>query len=114
MALADALRALRAAGAFATLPLLSCVSAVSAGKVGGRILLDLDSAEDRAASVDFNVVVDHRGDFVEVQGTGEEGTFSRAETNRIFDVCQRGCEEIRAIQLAALALTSQEREGLVF
>ena len=59
VALVDALRVLRDEGAFGTLPLLSCISAVSAGILDGMVRLDLDSEEDRAASVDFNVVADH-------------------------------------------------------
>ncbi|NLL36116.1 MAG: ribonuclease PH [Fretibacterium sp.] len=110
VAMVDALRVLRGAGAFPTLPLFSCVTAVSAGKVGGRLLLDLDSAEDREAAVDFNVVMDHRGDFAEVQGTGERGSFSRADAGRLFDLCQKGCDEIRALQLEALGLTREEMD----
>lgn len=114
VALVDALRTLRDGGAFGTLPLLSCVSAVSAGSVGGTVRLDLDSAEDRAASVDFNVVADHADRFVEVQGTGEEAPFSRAEADRIFDLCLKGCREIRERQISALEFTAAERALLVF
>lgn len=114
VALVDALRTLRDGGAFGTLPLLSCISAVSAGIVDGGVRLDLDSAEDRAASVDFNVVVDHADRFVEVQGTGEEAPFSREEADRIFDLCLEGCREIRARQIAALDFTAAERRALVF
>ena len=114
VALVDALRVLRDGGAFGALPLLSCISAVSAGIVGGMVRLDLDSEEDRAASVDFNVVADHADRFVEVQGTGEEAPFSRTETDRIFDLCLKGCREIRERQAAALEFTAAERSALVF
>ena len=114
VALVDALRTLRDGGAFGALPILSCVSAVSAGIVGGSVRLDLDSAEDRAASVDFNVVADHADRFVEVQGTGEEAPFSRAEADRIFDLCLKGCRGIRERQLSALEFTAGERALLVF
>ena len=116
VALVDALRTLRDGGAFGfgALPLLSCVSAVSAGIVGGAACLDLDSAEDRAASADFNVVADHADRFVEIQGTGEEAPFSRVEADRIFDLCLKGCREIRERQLAALELTAAERAPLAF
>ena len=114
VALVDALRVLRDGGAFGMLPLLSCISAVSAGIVGGAVRLDLDSEEDRAASVDFNVVADHADRFVEVQGTGEEAPFSRAETDRIFDLCLKGCREIRERQTAALEFSAAERSSLVF
>lgn len=114
VALVDALRTLRDGGAFGALPLVSCVSAVSAGIVGGVVCLDLDSAEDRAASADVNVVADHADRFVEIQGTGEEAPFSRSEADRIFDLCLKGCREIRERQLSALALSEEERAPLVF
>ena len=114
VALVDALRVLRDGGAFGALPLLSCISAVSAGILDGTVRLDLDSEEDRAASVDFNVVADHADRFVEVQGTGEEAPFSRAETDRIFDLCLKGCREIRERQTAALEFSAAERSSLVF
>ncbi|MBQ9422177.1 MAG: ribonuclease PH, partial [Pyramidobacter sp.] len=81
VALFDALRWLRGTGAFEKLPLRSQVAAVSVGKVDGRLLLDLCYDEDSSAEVDFNVVMNGHGDFVEVQGTGEGGVFSRAEMN---------------------------------
>ena len=114
VALVDALRTLRDGGAFGALPLLSCISAVSAGIVDGGVRLDLDSAEDRAASVDFNVVADHVDRFVEVQGTGEAAPFSRAEADRVFDLCLKGCREIRERQISALEFTAAERRALVF
>ena len=59
------------------------VAAVSVGIVDGRPVLDLDYVEDVDASVDMNVVMTGRGQFVEVQGTGEEATFSQAELDAL-------------------------------
>ena len=60
-------------------PLRQSVAAVSVGMVAGEALLDLDHGEDSAASVDMNVVMTGNGRFVEVQGTGEEATFTEDE-----------------------------------
>lgn len=119
VALADALRLLVQNGVLRQLPLISVISAVSAGKLKtenleNEIYLDLDSGEDRAAEVDFNVVMNHRGDFVEMQGTGEDGFFSRREMNRILDLCEQGCNEIRRIQLEVLDFSTEEKSSLAF
>ena len=114
VALVDALRTLVESNLIESIPLASFISAVSAGKVAEEIILDLDSEEDRAAAVDFNVVTNHAGDFVEVQGTGEQGFFSRGEMNRIFDLCFCGCSKIRELQTIALNFSETEKNGFVF
>ena len=113
-ALVDALRKLVSNRTIAALPLLSIVSAVSAGKLNGEIFLDLDSDEDRAATVDFNVVMNDKSEFVEVQGTGEEGTFSRSEMDRILDLTGKGCAEVRKRQMEVLEFSEAERKILAF
>ena len=77
VAVVDALRNLRERQAMKRLPLAGLVAAASAGQVDGAVFLDLDYAEDSRADVDFNVVMTQDGKFVEVQGTGEGGPFSR-------------------------------------
>ena len=72
------------------------------GKVGGRILLDLDYVEDVAADVDMNVVMTSSGRFVEVQGTGEEATFTRAELDRLVQTASRGIKSLLEMQERAL------------
>ena len=114
VALVDALRFLVTTGSLCTLPLVSVISAVSAGKIGEAIYLDLDSAEDRAATVDFNVVMNQADEFVELQGTGEKGFFSRVDAAHIFDLCAQGCSRIRDLQLAALDFSEGEKRTLVF
>jgi ribonuclease PH len=78
------------------------VAAVSVGIVDGEPRLDLAYAEDRDAGVDANVVMVHPDQFVEVQGTGEQGTFSRAELDTIVTFAERGIAELFALQQRAL------------
>jgi ribonuclease PH len=78
------------------------VAAVSVGLVGGEELLDLDYAEDRDAEVDLNLVMTGSGQFVEVQGTGEEATFSRAQLDRLLKLGMLGIEAVTAAQRRAL------------
>ncbi len=79
-------------------PLNTSVAAISAGVVGGEVYLDLDYHEDSRADVDMNVVMDGKGNFIEVQGTGEGSTFSRGEMNQIIDLAAEGISLIREIQ----------------
>ena len=72
--------------------------------VRGEARLDLDYAEDVVADVDMNVVMSSEGRFVEVQGTGEHGTFDRAELDRLLDLATRGLVELDARQRGALGL----------
>jgi len=60
-------------------PLVHAVAAVSVGIVDGRTLLDLCYVEDAAAAVDMNLVMNAAGEFIELQGSGEEATFSEAQ-----------------------------------
>jgi ribonuclease PH len=79
------------------------VSAVSVGVVEAESRLDLCYAEDVAAEVDMNVVCTDTGDFVEVQGTGESGVFSRDQLDALLDLAVAGCGELADLQRAALA-----------
>jgi ribonuclease PH len=79
------------------------VAAVSVGIVDGEPRLDLAYAEDRDAGVDANVVMLHPDQFVEVQGTGEHGTFSRTELDTIVTIAEGGIAELFALQQRALA-----------
>jgi len=110
VALVDALRWLRDRGAFARLPLKSQVAAVSVGKVDGELLLDLCYVEDSSAEVDFNVVMNGRAEYVEVQGTGEGGVFSREEMNSMLDLSAAGIKQLMELQLQTLQW-DEEKEG---
>lgn len=101
LALARALQKLKAAqpDAFpAGQVLRSFVSAISVGILEGTPLLDLCYVEDSEAEVDMNVVMTDKGEFVEVQGTGEESVFSRAQLNALLDLAEKGCRELTALQ----------------
>lgn len=78
------------------------VAAVSVGLVAGQPLLDLDYQEDSAATVDMNVVMTGAGQFVELQGTGEEATFSEQELSALVALARRGIRRLRNAQQAAL------------
>ena len=110
VALVDALRWLRDRGAFARLPLKSQVAAVSVGKVDGELLLDLCYVEDSSAEVDFNVAMNGRAEYVEVQGTGEGGVFSREEMNSMLDLSAAGIKQLMELQLQTLQW-DEEKEG---
>lgn len=98
----DAFEMWRAAGKVKTNPLFGQVAAVSVGLVGGRLLLDLDYREDSQAEIDMNVVMNAKGEFVEIQGTGEQVSFSRDRLNEMLDMAQEGVEELLRLQREAL------------
>ena len=103
VAIAMACRALVASGKVARSPLHQLVAAVSVGMVEGRPVLDLDYVEDRDAAVDFNVVLTEEGRFVEVQGAGEESTFSREEFHALVELGSQGVRELIERQKAAIS-----------
>jgi ribonuclease PH len=83
-------------------PFARLVAAVSVGIVAGEPMLDLCYAEDRDAEVDANVVLAEPDRFVEVQGTGEQGTFGRAELDRLLDLAHAGTQRLFAAQREVL------------
>jgi ribonuclease PH len=100
IAVADALK--NRLGAAAGTVLRDSVAAVSVGVVQGEPVLDLDYVEDSAAEVDMNVVRLGRGGFVEVQGTGESGVFSRDQLLRLLDLADAGITRLGQLQRASL------------
>ncbi|MDY2626165.1 MAG: ribonuclease PH [Coriobacteriales bacterium] len=102
VALHDALELWKRAGKIRSNPLFGQVAAVSVGLVDGRELLDLDYAEDSKAEVDMNVVRTDKGEYVEVQGTGERVSFSRPRLGRFLDLADAGTDRLLALQRAAL------------
>ncbi|HKB57936.1 MAG TPA: ribonuclease PH [Lacunisphaera sp.] len=84
-------------------PLTDSVAAISVGLCGGQELLDLNYLEDKDAEVDANVVMTGRGQFVEVQSSGEESTFSHAQLQGLIALAQKGVQELTAAQAAFLA-----------
>jgi ribonuclease PH len=102
VALAAACRRLVEHGLLPSDPLRDSVAAVSVGVVDGEILLDLAYDEDARAEVDFNLVATGRGRLVEVQGTGEAGTFDRKDLERMLDLGQKGIADLTGIQTRVL------------
>jgi len=83
-------------------PVKSKVASVSVGIFQGRPILDLDYAEDSGAETDMNVVMNDRGEFIEVQGTAEGHPFNRDELNAMLDLATRGIGRLFECQAGAL------------
>lgn len=79
-------------------PLIDSVAAVSVGIVDGKAVLDLDYIEDSAANVDSNIVMTGGGRYVEVQGTGEEYTFSGRQLQDMLRLAKKGIDELTLLQ----------------
>ena len=103
VALVDAVRDLMGRGLVTQMPLTDCVAAISAGIVNGTAMLDLNHAEDSGASVDMNVVMTGQGQFVEIQGTGEEATFDQSQLGQMLELAKKGVTQLTALQQQALA-----------
>ena len=102
VALHDAVSWLLAQGKITRSPLRDAIAAVSVGIVQGTPLLDLEYIEDSACDTDMNVVMTGSGGFVEVQGTAEGASFSRAEMDLLLGLADKGIRELVAAQRAAL------------
>jgi ribonuclease PH len=102
VALVKALRTMKDKGMIHTVPLKNQVAAVSVGMINGEVLLDLCYEEDSKADVDMNVVVTADGQFIEVQGTGENSTFSKEDLDSLLQIAQKGIAELLKAQKEAL------------
>ncbi|ADG61645.1 ribonuclease PH [Moraxella catarrhalis] len=102
VALIDALEHLQRRKKLTQDPLLGLVAAVSVGVNQGRVLLDLDYAEDSTCDTDLNVVMTQAGGFIEIQGTAEEKPFTRAEANAMLDLAELGIGQIIEAQKQVL------------
>ena len=96
IALADALKSID--GVDARQVIRDSIAAVSVGIVDGKPVLDLDYKEDFSAAVDMNVVMTGSGQFVEIQGTGEEATFSETELVALLKLAKHGIRELTKFQ----------------
>ena len=108
VALHDALTRMKREGRITEWPLQAGVAAVSVGIVGGRAVLDLDYRLDVQAEVDMNIVMTSLGEFVEVQGTAERGTFDEEQLSRMLKLARRGIKRLFEIQDRALGGTGEE------
>lgn len=79
-------------------PLIANVAAISVGKIDSELMVDLKYSEDSAAEVDMNVIMNKKGEFIEVQGTGEESTFTRTELNGLLDLAEASIKRIINLQ----------------
>jgi ribonuclease PH len=102
VALSLAVKKLMAEKKLAQSPVLNAVAATSVGIVNGRPLLDLCYTEDVGAAVDLNLVMNSAGEFIEVQGTGEEATFTEAQLADLLVLGKAGIRELLAAQEKAL------------
>ncbi|MBX6326259.1 MAG: ribonuclease PH [Chthoniobacterales bacterium] len=84
-------------------PVQKLVAAVSAGVLDGQAVLDLNYQEDKTVSVDFNLVATEDGEFVEVQGSGEEATFTQAQLEEMLALAQKGIAALIGAQRSVLA-----------
>jgi len=103
VAIVDAFDWMVTAGKLPRTPVKRRVAAVSVGIIDGEPRLDLDYEEDVRAEVDMNVVMSSEGKFVEVQGTGEHGTFDRAQLDQLVDLAISGIRILDAAQVTALS-----------
>ena len=102
VALSLAIRKLMAEGKLNANPMLHPVAAVSVGIVAKQALLDLCYVEDAGAEVDLNLVMNSAGEFIELQGTGEEATFSEAQMNAMLTLGKSGIRALLQVQQEAL------------
>jgi ribonuclease PH len=103
VAVVDAFAWMLRTSRIAASPVKRHVAAVSVGIMNGEVRLDLEYAEDVRAEVDMNVVMTSEGRFVEVQGTGEHGTFDRPALDALVELAAGGIRELLAIQRSAIA-----------
>jgi ribonuclease PH len=103
VALSLAMKRLLAEGKLPVNPLLGAVAAVSVGVLNGLPLLDLCYTEDVAVAVDMNLVMNSAGEFIELQGTGEQATFSEQQLSAMLALGKEGIAHLLALQQAALA-----------
>jgi len=83
-------------------PIKDFCSAISVGLVDGKEMLDLCYVEDSSADVDMNIVMTGEGNFVEIQGTGEEHTFTKTQLDKFLDLGEKGCKNLIANQKKVL------------
>ncbi len=102
VALVDACHKLMANGMITKMPVTGFVAATSVGVVNGQELLDLCYTEDSSAEVDMNVIMSDKGEFIEIQATGEKTCFSRSQLDLLLILAQKGVEQLIDIQKEAL------------
>ncbi len=102
LALVQACASLRSSGELPEWPIIQQIAAVSVGCCQDAIIADLDYSEDSQAQVDCNVVMNHRGEFIEIQGTAEGKAFNREQLGTMLDYAQKSITGIMQLQLQSL------------
>lgn len=108
VALVDALNVLVVKKVLKRIPLRDFVAAISVGRVKDEIILDLNYQEDSIAEVDMNIVMTGNGEFVEIQGTGEEASFTRVDMDKMLSYAEKGTKELIAIQKQVLGEVAEQ------
>jgi ribonuclease PH len=98
VALADAFSVLKGRNSIKKCPLVDYLAAISVGKVGGEVMVDLAYAEDSVAEVDLNLVMTGRGRFVEVQGTAEQVPFEKKDLDEFLSMGWKAIEDLILLQ----------------
>jgi len=102
VALHEALSGLVKTSVIESIPVKDQIAAISVGMVEGVAMLDLDYSEDSAADVDMNIVMTGNGEFVELQGSGEEATFSPNQLAEMLSLAETGIQHLLKVQRTAL------------
>jgi ribonuclease PH len=102
VALCDAIAYLMKAGLLSESPIKTSVGAISVGIVAGEAMLDLCYEEDSKADVDMNLIMTGEGEYIEVQGTGEESTYTKDELMTLLALGEAGIKSLTALQEEAL------------
>ena len=97
IALEIAVKKLIDSGKLTSSPIISKVAAISIGKVRGEILLDLDYVEDSKADVDMNIIMNDKDEFIEIQGTGEESTFTQTDLLSFIEISKDAFSKLFSI-----------------
>lgn len=103
VALNDAINGLLESGALGTSPLLNQIASVSVGVYRNECVVDLDYAEDSTAETDMNIVMNSNNELVEIQGTAEDTSFTRAQLNTMLDLAETGITQLFKAQNVALS-----------
>ncbi|HEY5585346.1 MAG TPA: ribonuclease PH [Ruminiclostridium sp.] len=98
VALVDACQKLIDNGLISKMPVVGFVAATSVGVVNGQELLDLCYVEDSSAGVDMNVIMSDKGEFIEIQATGEKTSFSKKQLDVLLNLAESGIEKLIMIQ----------------
>lgn len=102
VALVDACKKLKDSGVISKMPIKGFVAATSVGLINGEEMLDLCYAEDSNAGVDMNVIMTDKGEFIEIQATGEKTSFSKKQMDTLLNLAQSGIEQLIQVQKEVL------------